>query len=290
MAIIPMSEMLADAQQNRYAVGCFNAINSDMIRGILQAAEQEKAPVILCHAEIHLPYAPLASLAPMLVSEARRARVPVAILLDHGHTFDVLMQAMKLGFNAVMYDGSSLAYEENLANTREMVRIAHAMDVEIEAELGHVTRPKSAGAGGSESDDVIDDASLYTNPQQAQEFVAETGVHALAVAFGTAHGVYLKKPVLDLERLAAIHARADVPLVMHGGSGLSEQDFHSAIRNGVSKINYYTGMAAYAAEQVRTLTQGEKRIFAHDVMMTAIQAYRDDAARALRLFGSAGRA
>ena len=291
MPLASMAEILADARQKKYAVGCYNAINLEMIRGVLEAAEAEKSPVILCHAEVHFKYTPLAKIAPILVHEAAGAKIPVALLLDHGTSFEAILQAMHRGFNAVMYDGSNLMYDENAANTREIVKIARALGVAVEAELGHVTRPKSGGAGGEEDDSVIDDTSLYTDPLEVRRFVEETGVDALAIAFGTAHGVYLKTPRLDIERLQAIDKSAGIPLVMHGGSGLSEEAFRTCIAHGISKINYYTGMALHAAERLKeALGDGREKIFYHDLMMCTVNAFREDAQKTMRIFGSSGRA
>jgi fructose-bisphosphate aldolase class II len=291
MSLVSMKEILRDARKKRYAVGCYNAINLEMIRGVIGAAEEERSPVILCHAEVHFKYTPIEKIAPILVREAENAKVPVAILLDHGKSFDAVVKAMKLGFNAIMYDGSNLGYEENIKNTKEIVKIARAMGVSVEAELGHVTRPKSGGAEGEEDDSVIDDTSLYTEPEQAKEFVERTGVDALAVAFGTAHGVYLKTPRLDLERLDMISKKVDVPLVMHGGSGLSEEDFKGSIQSGISKINYYTGMAVNCAERLKEeLLTADGKAFYHNLMMTAINTFYEDARKTIRLFGSNGKA
>lgn len=291
MSIVTMSEILKDAQAKRYAVGCYNAINLDMIRGVIEAAEEEKSPVILCHAEVHFKFTPLEKIAPILVNEARNAKVPVALLLDHGKSFDAIVIAMHLGFNAIMYDGSSLNYDENVSNTKEIVKIAKTLGFDVEAELGHVTRPKSAGAEGDEDDSVIDDTSLYTNPLQARKFVEETGVNALAVAFGTAHGVYLKTPKLDLERLKQIKTKVDVPLVMHGGSGLSAENFKNSIENGISKINYYTGMALHAAERLKEeLNKTDGNVFYHNLMVSTIDAIREDVQKTMRMFGSSRRA
>ena len=252
MALVSMIEILKDAKKRNYAVGCFNSINLDMIRGVIQAAEVEKSPVILCHAEIHFKFTPIEKIAPILLAEARNAKVPVAILLDHGKSFSAIVKAMHLGFNSIMFDGSELSYEENVKRTKDIVKIARELGVSVEAELGHVVRPKSGGAEGEEDDSIIDDKSLYTNPEQAKEFIEQTGADALAVAFGTAHGVYLKKPNLDLERLNKIRQIVDVPLVMHGGSGLTEVDFKNSIDNGISKINYYTNMALSTVNRLKS--------------------------------------
>ncbi len=291
MPLVSMKELLKDAKEKKYAVGCYNSINLDMIRGILKASEEERSPVILCHAEVHFKFTPLEKIAYILLNEASHAKIPVAVLLDHGKSFDAIVKAMKLGFNAIMYDGSSLGYEENIKNTKEIVKIAGAMGVTVEAELGHVTRPKSGGAEGDEDDSIIDDTSLYTDPGQAVEFVERTGADALAVAFGTAHGIYLKTPKIDIKRLKTISKMVDVPLVMHGGSGLSERDFISSIQNGISKINYYTGMAVNAAKKLKEeLEKSEGIAFYHNLMMTSIEAFREDIQKTIRVFGSNGKA
>lgn len=291
MSLIPMKEMLADATRGKYAVGCYNAINLEMIRGVIEAAEQEKSPVVLCHAEIHFKFTPLEKIAHIMVQEAKNARVPVSILLDHGKSFSALIKAMHLGFNAVMFDGSELSYEENVAQTKRIVEIAHVLDVCVEAELGHVTRPKSGGAEGEEDDSIVDDTSLYTDPMQAGIFIEQTQADALAVAYGTAHGLYLKKPVLDFDRLLQIRKNIDVPLVMHGGSGLSAQDFQKSIECGIQKINYYTGVAKKVAMDLKCkLISTEGDSFYHDLMMLSIQSIREDVAGTMRLFGSSGHA
>ncbi|UVI28274.1 class II fructose-bisphosphate aldolase [Paenibacillus spongiae] len=291
MSKISMRELLQDASRRGYAVPCFNAINLDMIRGIIQAAEEEKSPVILCHAEIHFKYTPLEVIAPVMVDAMNRAKVPVSILLDHGKSFPAVMKAMHLGFNAIMFDGSEYEYEENVRRTSEVVKIAKALDVSVEGELGYVTRPKSGGAEGEDDDSIADDTSLYTDPDQAKEFVERTGIDALAAAFGTVHGVYLKKPVLDLMRLNQISRKAGVPIVMHGGSGLSDDDFHQSIDQGVAKINYYTGMALKVMEKAKErMLQSDTKLFYHEFMMNAIGDLQEDAQAIMHTFRSSGKA
>ncbi|QGQ98750.1 class II fructose-bisphosphate aldolase [Paenibacillus psychroresistens] len=287
MPNVPMKEMLQDAAARGYAVPCFNAINLDMIRGIIQAAEEENSPVILCHAEIHFKYTPLEQIAPIMVAAMNNAKVPVSILLDHGKSFSATMKAMKLGFNAVMFDGSEYNYEDNVQRTAEVVKIAREFDVSVEGELGYVTRPVSGGAEGADDDSIIDDTSYYTDPEQAGEFVERTGVDALAVAFGTVHGVYLKKPNLDIHRLGQIRDNVAVPLVMHGGSGLSEVDFSDSIHQGIAKINYYTNMALKVSDKLREqLIEKQEHVFYHDIMMSTIHEFSEDARQVMRMFGS----
>ena len=284
--IVSMNKILADAKEGGYAVGCFNSIDLAMARGIIRAAEEEKMPVILCHAEVHLKYTTLESVMPILLGEAERAKVPVALLLDHGKDFEVVIQSMHLGMNAVMFDGSELPYEENVQKTAETVRIAHALDVSVEGEIGRVIRPANGGAEGNDDSSLADDTSLYTDPDEAAEFVKKTDVDALACAFGTVHGVYRKEPKLDLNRLKDIAAKTNVPIVMHGGSGLSAEDFRLAVKNGVSKINYYTNLALYVGQEIKRQINECDEPFYHNITVWAQQAIYEDTRKAIRLFAS----
>jgi len=290
MSLVSLDKILKDAKKGGYAVGCFNAIDLSMVRGIIAAAEQERSPVILCHAEVHFKFTPIEVIAPIMVNLAQCASVPVALLLDHGKNFGSIVKSMQLGLNAVMFDGTQFDYEENVCKTKEFVRIAEAMGCCVEGELGRVARPKSAGAEGNDDDSIIHDDSLYTNPAQAVDFVRRTGVHALAIAFGTVHGVYLEEPKLDFVRLKEISDSTDVPLVMHGGSGLNENDYIRSIENGITKINYYTNLALKVAQVIEENMSGNERSFYHDVMNWAIDAIREDVAERMRLFGSSGKA
>ena len=283
MPIISMNEILNDAKLGGYAVGCFNSIDPWMSRGIIRAAEDENMPVILCHAGVHFKYMPLPSVIPVLLEEASKAKVPVALLLDHGKDFDSIIQAMHLGMNAVMFDGSDLSYEENVTRTREIVKIAHVIGVSVEGEIGKVLRPVNGGADGFDEATLVDDTSLYTDPHEAADFVEQTGVDALACAFGTVHGVYRKEPKLDFERLAAIKEKTDVPIVMHGGSGLTEEDIRLAIKNGVTKINYYTNMALYAGEQIKEKISTCEEPFYHHIGVWAELAIYEYTGKVIKL-------
>lgn len=228
-----LRDVLIPAQKSHTAVGLFNTIDTDMLEAVIAAAEALESPVIIGTAEVLLPYGELKLIAPALREAARRASVPVVLHYDHGLTFERCMEALQLGFTSVMFDGSAGAPEQNIADTREMVRIAHAMGATVEGEIGHVGQ---ADAG----DNAVSDR--YTTPQEAAEFVRETGVDALAVAIGTAHGAYKIKPCLDIDRLRQIRAAVDTPLVLHGGSGLSDEDFRSTIREGIAKVNIFTDL------------------------------------------------
>lgn len=239
---VNLTTILKRAQADGIGVGAFNTPNLESVQAVIAAAEALNQPVIIMHAQIHESLIPLEVIGPVMIRLAEQARVEVCVHLDHGEDLSYLLYAMKMGFTSVMYDGSRLPYAENLTNTREIVRVAHYLGVSVEAELGRVLRPEGGGVPDPEEKD-LSPAACYTDPETAKAFVAATGVDALAIAFGTAHGVYEAEPCLDFERIAAIHQRIDVPLVMHGGSGVSAADFRKAIGAGITKINYFTYMS-----------------------------------------------
>lgn len=231
--LVTLNDVLKDAQKNHYGVGLFNTTDSDMLEAVISAAEELRSPVIIGTAEILLPYGELSLIAPSMLAAARRASVPVVLHYDHGLTFERCMEALKLGFSSVMFDGSAGDPAQNVAETREVVRIAHSFGASVEGEIGHVGNA-----------DTPDDLSTdhYTTPAEAKAYVEATGVDALAIAIGTAHGVYKTKPALNLERLAEIRRTLDTPLVLHGGSGLSDDDFRNTIREGIAKVNIFTDL------------------------------------------------
>ena len=233
--LVNMKEMLVKAQKEQYGIGFFNAVNVEMARAVIETAEELHAPVIVGTAEVLLPAMSLERVSEYLIPMARKAGVPVAVHYDHGLTFEKCMEALKLGFSSVMYDCSTASYEENLDRVAEMVRICHAMGVTVEGELGHVGDNEGAGKLENPSD-------YYTDPAVAADFVRKTGVDALAVAVGNAHGDYKFPPKLDFERITAIREATGTPLVLHGGSGLSDDDFREAVRRGVCKINIFTDL------------------------------------------------
>ena len=239
--LVSLNEVLKDAQRNKYAVGLFNTVNLEMAKGVMAAAEETKSPVIIGTAEVLLPYAGLEELASLLVPMAKNASVPVVVHFDHGLTPEIIIKSMALGFSSVMYDCSMGSFEENIEKCAEMKKIAASFGASIEAELGHV----GSAAGSAEETDGLD--GVYTEPAQAKEFVERTQVDALAIAIGTAHGAYRCKPVLNLEILREIAAAITTPLVLHGGSGLSNEDFKNCINGGISKVNIFTDINCAAA-------------------------------------------
>lgn len=279
MALYTMKEILADAREKGYAVGYFNAVNMEMTRAYVEAAEECRSPIIIGTCEVLLPYGEFEWLAPVLVDAAKRASVPVAVHLDHTYKFEILMQALRCGFGSVMYDGSRLASaNENIKRSAEIVKIAHGMGVGVECELGSV--------GGLADENGKSDAVVYTDPADAKDFLDKTGADFLAVSIGTQHGVYKAAPKLDIPRLKEIRKTVDVPLVLHGGSGLSDDDFRRTIDGGISKINVYTDVILAAKKAVADNPDAAYI----DLCRLAEDAMREATAEKIRLFGGEGRA
>ncbi len=231
--LVNLNEMLKKARDGHYAVGLFNTTDTDMAEAAITAAEELNAPIIIGTAEVLLPYGELKLIAPSLIALAKRAKVPVAVHYDHGLTFDRCMEALKLGFSSIMFDGSAGDTEENLKQTAQIVKIAHSFGASVEGEIGHVGL---AADGDGDTDD------MYTTPDEAEAFIKATGVDALAIAIGTAHGAYKTKPKLDIDRLKQIRTRVDTPLVLHGGSGLTVEDFKNTVECGIAKVNIFTDL------------------------------------------------
>lgn len=237
-----LNDVLLPARRGKYAVGLFNAVNLEMARGILSAAEKTGSPVIVGSAEVLLPYMPLEEVSYYLLPMAKRADVPVVVHLDHGLQKETCIRALELGFSSIMYDCSTDSYEDNVEKVREMAQIAHSYGATIEGELGHV------GNNDPDSTSAADLSRYYTDPAMAKDFVEKTKVDALAIAVGNAHGAYKFPPKLDFERIRTIAHTIDVPLVLHGGSGLSDQDFKQAIHDGISKVNIFTDINVAAVK------------------------------------------
>ena len=273
--IVNLTEILKIAKERNCAVGAFNTPNLECILAVLSAAERLNVPVIIAHAELHEEVSPLQKIGPVMVTLAQAAKVPVCVHLDHCETLDYMKAALNLGFGGVMYDGSTLPYEVNVSNTQKASAIARAYGAGIEAELGALaTREGGAAAAGP----------VYTDPDQAVKFCRETGIDALAPSFGTAHGIYKSKPGLDLERVRLISEKTGLPLVMHGGSGVSEADYRTGIRYGIRKINYYSYMSKAGTSAVRELLNRENITFFHNLAFAAQNAMEANAERALRVF------
>ena len=277
--LVNLNDVLKKAQEGKYAVGLFNTIDSDMLEGVIAAAEELNSPVIIGTAEILLPYGELQLIGPGIIAAAKRAKVPVVVHYDHGLTFERCMEALKLGFSSVMFDGSTKDYETNLKETREIVKIAHSFGASVEGEIGHV------GLASEGDEDLTD---MYTPPEEANEYIEATGVDALAIAIGSAHGVYKKKPMLNIERLKQIRATVDTPLVLHGGSGLSDDDFRNTIKEGIAKINIFTDLCL--AGDRATADGREQDIGYLETRNLKVKYIKEDVMKKMRLFGSENKA
>lgn len=277
--LVNLNEVLLPAKREKYAVGLFNAVNVEMARGILQAAEETGSPVIMGTAEVLFPACPLDEVSYYLLPMAKKAKVPVVAHLDHGLGRETCLQALELGFTSIMYDCSTAPYEENVAKVKEMAEIAHSYGATIEGELGHV------GDNGAEEDP----SRYYTDPEMARDFAERTGVDALAIAVGTAHGAYRFPPKLDFERIRAVAGAVNVPLVLHGGSGLTDADFRKAIACGIQKINIFTDINTAAAKaEYEKYCSGSSGLT--DLIPAAADAVREETRKKMLLFSSNGKA
>jgi len=256
MSLVAMSQVLIPARRGGYAVGAFEVWNLESVQVVVAAAEGLSQPVILQVGPYEADYAGLEDISLMALYCARRARVPVTVHLDHGDTFERVMQCIAHGFTSVMLDVSHLPYSENVAATKEVVRVAHACGVSVEGELGRI-------GGGETGIDVTNEDVHLTNPDQAVEFVDETGIDALAVAIGTVHGFYKSKPNIRLGLLEEIAEKVAIPLVLHGGSGTPDSDVRKAISVGIAKVNICTELVAAFADTF--VNEHEEQDFRYNV-------------------------
>ena len=234
MSLVTTKELLLDAQKNGYAVGAFNVENMEMVQAVVAAAEELKSPVIMQTTPSTIKYASPEMFYANVAAAAKNASVPVVMHLDHGSSFELAVHAFRAGYTSIMIDGSHSVFEENIAITKSVVDVCHAGNVPVEAELGKV--------GGKEDDLDGGNGGGYTLPSEAVEFVEKTGIDSLAVAIGTAHGVYKGTPKLDVERLSEIREVVSIPLVLHGTSGVPDEAVKECIRRGICKVNYATDL------------------------------------------------
>ena len=277
--LVNLNDVLRPAQQGHYAVGLFNTTDTDMLQAAIEAAEEMRAPIIIGTAEVLLPYGELQLIAPSVIAAAKRARVPVVVHYDHGLSFDRCMEALRLGFSSVMYDASAKPYAQNIQETREIVRIAHDFGATVEGEIGHVGSADGSDPAGEDR---------YTTLQEATDYLRDTGVDALAIAIGTAHGAYKTAPKLSFDRLAQIRAAVDAPLVLHGGSGLSDDDFRRAVQGGIAKVNIFTDLClAGMAAQKQAVAEKLDYLSARNLKKDAI---REAVMKKMALFGCQNKA
>jgi fructose-bisphosphate aldolase class II len=279
-----MSLLLTEARKGGYAVGAFNANNMEIIQGILKAADELQSPVILQASQGAIKYAGLEYIAAIVKIASEQVSVPVALHLDHGTSFEQAVQCIRVGFSAVMFDGSKYHLEENIAKTRAVVEVAKPVGVSVEGELGKI--------GGTEDDiSVPARDAMMTVPEEAQEFARRTGIDALAVAIGTAHGPYKGEPHLDFARLEEIRHLVDVPLVLHGASGVPEEAIKKAISLGICKINIDTDLRqAFTAAVKQVLAEKPGEFDPRKLLGPGREALKEVAKQKIKLFGSAGRA
>ena len=311
MPLVDAREVLPRAAAEGYAVPALNFHSLDMVPALLQVAEAERSPLILQASAGTIAFLGFDAIEAVVRASARRCRMPVVLHLDHARDYKLVLGALRHGFTSVMADGSSLPFEDNVSLTAKVAESAHAAGVAVEGELGYVPRagdsahwdadgdpapgrplgcvPRAGdpGDGGVAS---APEGYEFTLPEQAEEFVARTGVDSLAVAVGTVHGVYREAPRLDLERLAAIRARVPVPLVLHGGSGLPAEMLQAAIARGVAKVNFATELKHAWAGALRAALSGNHETDPRRLLAPALKALQDEAARKIRLCGSQGRA
>lgn len=281
--LVNLKEILAIAEKEKIAIGMFNATGFDSLQAVIAAAEELNQPVIIAHAEVHNVYNDVSLVGPAMIAAAKNAKVPVCVHLDHGVSAEMIYRALRIGFTSVMIDASALPYEENLAVTKEITTIAHAMGASVEAELGRLV---TSEAGGSSETLELAPEDYYTDPAEAEAFCKETGVDALAIAFGTSHGFYTAQPKLDFDVVTNVAKATGLPLVMHGGSGVSEEGFKQAIANGIRKINYYSYMSKAGYEAAKAQIESDASHYLHDVEFAAMKAMKEDVKKAISVFAN----
>jgi len=279
--IAGLKEVIEIGESKNIAIGSFNTPNLECLLAVLGAAEELEVPVIIAHAQCHEDVAPLDKIGPVMVELAKRSKVKVCVHLDHGEDFEYCKRAIELGFTSVMIDYSTLPYDKNVNGTKEVVDYAHKYNVDVEAELGAL--PQREGGGESVAKDPSD---LYTKPELVSDFLTKTGVDALAIAFGTAHGIYKTKPVLNMDIITRVRAITDLPLVMHGGSGISDEEYREVIKRGIGKINYYSYMSYAGYSKAREIVETKSEDFFHNLALNAEKAMRENALKTLKVFSN----
>jgi len=246
MNLVPMADILNKANEEGYAVGGFNINNMEFLQGIIEGAEEANSPLILATSEGAIRYIGMEYVLGMVEAATKNTDIPVALHLDHGSSFEKAMECIRRGYSSVMIDGSKYPFEENIAMTKKVVEAAHSVGVSVEAELGKL--------GGTEDDHTVEEReATFTDPDEAVEFVERTGIDALAVAIGTAHGVYKGEPNLDFKRLETINNKIDIPLVLHGASGVPDSDVRKAVSFGINKVNVNTAFQQAFTSKVKEL-------------------------------------
>lgn len=280
--LVNMNDILLPAKEGKYGVGFFNAVNVEMARAVIETAEELKSPVMIGTAEILLPAMSMERVSEYLLPMAKKASVPVCVHYDHGLTYEKCMEAIERGFTSIMYDCSTYEYDENLSRVAQMVKICHSKGITVEGELGHVGDNEGEGK-------LLNPSDFFTDPEVALDYVNQTGIDSLAVAVGNAHGDYKFPPKLDFERIEIIADKTNIPLVLHGGSGLADEDFAIAISKGICKVNIFTDIdKAGKAGVQRGIEEGVKTMMG--LIPYEIEAMKSVVREKMQLFGSVGKA
>lgn len=279
--LVNMRDLLSDAQKGNYAVGSFSVANMEMVLGVIKAAEELNAPIILQIAEVRLKQSPLEIIGPLMVAAARTAKVPVAVHFDHGKTIEKITQALDIGFTSVMFDGSHLPLDENIEFTKKIIEIARKYGASVEAEIGCV--------GGSE-DGSEDIAINCTKPEDAVKFENETGIDALAIAIGNAHGNYKSTPKLRFDILSEVEQKTHTPLVLHGGTGISPDDFVRCSKTGIKKINIATATFDRVEQSVRSAYESGSINGYYDLQEAEVEGAYQNAKKHILIFGTDNKA
>ncbi len=281
--LLNLKEILEIAERDKIAVGAFNAPNISSLLAIIEAAEELNCPVIISHAQGHEEFVPIHIIGPAMLSCAKKSNVPICVHLDHCNDISYAKSALDIGFTGIMYDGSTLPFDENVSNTRLVIKMAKEKGAALEGEIGVMGKMEL----GIKNDENEDEGQIYTDPDDAYRFVINTNVDALACSFGTVHGLYLKEPKLDFSIVERVREKIMVPIVMHGGSGVSEENYKKAIESGVRKINYYTYMSKAGGEAVRSYINKNNEnlnIYFHDIAKVSQNAMKENVKSAMKIF------
>lgn len=277
--LVGLKQIMAEGRGRGIAVGSFNTPNLECLLAVLESAEELDLPVILMHAQCHEAIAPIEKIGPIMIELAKRSKVNVCVHLDHGEDFAYCKRAIKLGFTSIMIDYSTLPYEENVRGVAEVVAYAHAHGVDVESELGALPQRE-----GGEGEAHANPSELYTKPELVPDFLEKTEVDALAIAFGTAHGIYKTTPVLNTDIITQVRKYTDIPLVMHGGSGISDEQYLEVIRRGIGKINYYSYMSYAGRAKAKEMVEEKEEDFFHNLAWEAKNAMKENVLRTLKVF------
>lgn len=281
MALVTMKEILKESIVKKYAVGAFDTMDRVFTEAILNASEKKGVPVILMVVPPAINGPDARNFMEYVVNRCKSSSVPVALHLDHAPTYEDCVKGIQYGCTSVMFDGSALPYEENVAITKKVIEVAHICGVTVEAEIGHV-----AGHEGNMLDGNVADESAYTTVEEAVQFYEDTGVDCLAVAIGTVHGVYKGTPRIDYDRLDAIRKALPIPIVLHGGSGLTDDDYRKLVAHGINKINFFTAMTLAASGAVRELVEKNEKLQMTDIVMAGQNAAEEIVSHHIDVFGT----